>query len=186
MEVNELNEKNIANIACKVLSIYVIVLGIKQISYLLSISLSGYLSLGFNRGTIIQAIFISILPSIILVAIGLILWIKSKKISSHMICENINLETSTTSINVYELQSAAFSIVGIIILINLIPDVGALISKQAFFSSNYISKETIYRFEIKVSITEMIIRFIIGLLLLFRSKGLVGFIKNLQHAGLEN
>ena len=181
-----MNEKNIANIACKVLSIYVIVLGIKQISYLLGISLTGYLNLGFSNNTIIQAVFISILPSIILIITGLILWIKSKKISSHMICENEAIETHKTSIDVYELQSAAFSIVGIVILINLIPDIGALISKQAIFSGDYIPKETIYRFEIKVSITEMIIRFIIGLLLLFKSKGLVGFIKNLQHAGLDD
>lgn len=180
-----LNEKNIANIACKVLSIYIIVLGIKHISFLLSVSLSGYISLGFNKSTIIQAVFISILPSIILIVAGLILWIKSAKISSHMICDNESIETNKTSINFYQLQSAAFSIVGIIILINLIPDIGSLISKLAFFTGDYIPKQTIYRFEIKVSITEMIIRFIIGLLLLLKSKGLVGFIKNLQHAGLD-
>lgn len=180
-----MNEKNIANIACKVLSIYVIVLGIKQISYLLSISLSGYLSLGFDRDIIIHAIFISILPSIILIAIGLILWIKSKKISSYMICENESIEANEKRINVYKLQSAAFSIIGIVILINLIPDIGNLISNLAVLSGKSIPKETIFRFEIKVSLTEIIIRFIIGLLLLFKSEGLTGFIRNFQHADVD-
>lgn len=181
-----MNEKSIANIACKVLAIYVIILGIKNISYLLSISLFPYISQGFNKSTIIQMIFVSILPSIIYITMGLVLWFKSIKISNYMIHDNEDILIEKSKLDVIELQTVAFSVVGLVILVNLIPDFFRLLSKLLYFKSGYIPKESVEQLEIKISIIEIIIRFIVGLLLLLKSRGVVGFIKNMQKAGVKD
>lgn len=179
-----MSEKSIAKIACRVIAIYIMIKGIEYISCFFSMSLQPYFGQGIDKNMMLQMILGSILPSVILIILGIILWVKATKISDYMIDDDV--EANKTNINVNELQSAAFSVVGLMILIKLIPEISNLIPRLAYFTGEYIPKETIVWLEIKISIIGMIIKLIIGLLLLFKSRGLVGFIKKLQKAGLRD
>lgn len=180
-----MSEKNIAKIACRVIAIYIMIKGLEQAFYLFGIFYyKPSVIQGFDRNTIIQMILGSIIPLAFYIILGIILWVKATKISNYMIDDDT--ENNKTNINVNRLQSAAFSVVGLIILVKLIPEILNFIPRLAYFSGDYIPKETIIWLEIKVSIIGIVIKFIIGLLLLFKSRGLVGFIKGLQKAGLRD
>lgn len=181
-----LNEKGIATIACKVLSIYSVIKGMERISYMISIMLQPSLSQGFDNGMISQMIYISIIPSVTLIIIGILLWAMSSRISEIMV-NNINGSiVNRSEINILELQSAAFSVVGLLILVNLISEISSLIPQIAELSGEYIPTGTTYRLKVKVSMIEAGVKLILGLLLLFKSSGLVGVVKNLRKAGLKD
>ena len=181
-----MNEKGIAKIACKVLSIYSVIKGMERIAYLISITLQPSLNQGFDKGMISQMIFISIIPSITLIIIGVILWVMSSKISELMVNDTDGRIVNRTEINIIEFQSAVFSVVGLLILVNLISEISSLIPQIAELSGEYIPTGTTYRLKVKVSIIEIVVKLIIGLLLLFKASGLVGVVKNLRRVGLKD
>ncbi len=179
-----LKGKNIAYIACRIIAIYIIIQAIKYMSYF--ISMLFFMNQEMQKIDLIHMILTSIFPSIILLIVGVVLWALAIKISNHMIIENKNTEENEKNMEVNELQTVAFSVVGLVILVNIIPDLSKFISQIIHMRGNYIPTRSTTRLEIKISAIEIAVRFIIGIILFLKSKGIVGMINSLRKAGLKS
>lgn len=181
MEV--LRERNIATIALKAMAIYIFIQSIKYISYFISTLYFQFVNQDIGKSLITNMIIASLAPAIILMILGLILWVKAKKIAEYMvICEDVD----DRNVNVEELQSAAFSVVGLVILVDIVKDLPKFIFQIMKFKGSYILLKSTTGLEIKISIVIMVIRFAIGLILFLKSRGIVGLIKGLRKAGLNS
>lgn len=177
-----MRERNIATIALKVMAIYIFIQSIKYISYFISTSYFQFVNQDVGKSLITNMIVTSLVPAVILIIFGLILWVKASKIAEHMvICDDVD----DRNVNVEGLQSAAFSVVGLVILVNIVQDLPKFIFQIMNLRGSYILLKSTTGLEIKISIVIIVIRFAIGLILLLKSRGIVGLIKSLRKAGLS-
>lgn len=183
IEVITLNEKVITTIACRVLSIYTVIKGLERSFYLFGIP---FITDQLDKNTLINILFIYVVPSILIIVMGVLLWLMAPRISERMIPSRNDREINKIDLDIIELQSAAFSVVGLVVLIRLIPDIFNIVPQIAQLSGDFIPTGTVFRLEIKISIIRTFIKLIIGLLLLFKSSGIVGVVKNLRKVGLKD
>lgn len=174
-----MNYKNLAKISCKVIAITTFIkafIFLPSIIYTFSIDNNNY-KISIN----------DMLPSITTVAVlilfSIILWIFADKISDRMV--NVKEEENEKlNINYKKLQYIAFSVIGLFLIATSIPT----ISKNIFeiYRVNSIGmKDTYYKARLYSSIVGEIIKLLIGLLLLFKSKGLVNILIRLRTIGVN-
>lgn len=180
-----MKERKIALISCRVLSIYIFVQGIMHISNFISFSLTSLLDQSFKISYKNQIILMSLLPACVLLILGIVLWIKADKTSKYIIFEEDDIDDDMT-LNMDELQYIALSIVGIIVLINVIPEFLREIPNVIQLKNNVIPSDLFAYAKIISSVVEKIIRLILGFLLVLRAKGIVGFIRKIQGLGLDD
>jgi hypothetical protein len=169
-----LNEKVIATVACRVLSIYSIIKGLERSVYLITLP---FLFEDIDKNALFSIIFIYVIPSITLIITAILLWVKASRISELIIPSSNESEINKIDLNIIELQSVAFSVVGLIVLVRLIPDTLDIIPQIKHLSGDNVPFRSIFKLEIVISIVETIIKLIIGLLLLFKSSGFVGMLR---------
>ncbi|ATW28244.1 hypothetical protein [Candidatus Formimonas warabiya] len=168
-----MNVKAAATIAVKVLAIFTL---IKFITYLPSAyNIFDIVSTASSQTSASLQIITFMAPICLLLIVSMCLWLYADEISDRMV-KNPGINEKV-NINYEGLQSIAFSVVGIIIVADALP---ALIS--AFIHLKIDDSFRPLNQYINLGTTGL--KLVIGLLLLFGSKGLVGLIKYLRTAGL--
>lgn len=160
-----------------------------HISNFISFSLTSLLDQSFKISYKNQIILMSLLPACVLLILGIVLWIKADKISKYIIFEEDDIDDDIDddmTLNMDELQYIALSIVGIIVLINVIPEFLREIPNVIQLKNNVIQSDLFAYAKIISSVVEKIIRLILGCLLVLRAKGIVGFIRKIQGLGLDD
>lgn len=184
-----INSKDLAYISIRVLSIYFFIQALLILSELINISVYNYMifpNLGEeNNISTLNLLFGTMAPFVILLAISIILWIFTDRISNYLLPSNNDVRDGVESkTNIDEIQYIAFSIIGVFILANTLPQTFNLI--PSILMLNDISFQlinTTYKIEIIFSFSVYVVKLLIGLGLIFGSKGLTGILKRIREFG---
>lgn len=154
--------KNLAKIFIRIYSIYLIMSGILSLPNLISM-------IDFNW------IFYIIIHSSLMSVCGILLWVFSDAIASKIVSDDtIN---DDISLNYSKIQKVAFSVVGIIILINAVPSITRNIWDIIRLSNTSPDIDKADMLKPTVDIVENAIKAIMGIWLLLGSKGIVNLIR---------
>ncbi|OEF96891.1 hypothetical protein BHF71_11290 [Vulcanibacillus modesticaldus] len=131
-------------------------------------------------------IFASLIPFFIQLLFSALLWIYAEKITNYILLNNENAQKRSIPLYSQELQAIAFSVIGLVIIADAIPQIFHVIPNLirlneigSSLATPQLKVETIF------SLIEKIVRLIIGLILFFGSKGLVGLLKKIREAGIK-
>lgn len=172
-----MNYKAISKISCKIISIYTFaqfIIFFQRFYY--QIFYQNKL-LSQTTETEQNSVLLS-LPFLLLLFTSIILWIYADKISDYMVRKPIS-SSNTASLDYVELQAIAFSVVGVIMLINSIPEIISIgIHMKQLVSQEDIANMKMLLITYRVQIIGYAIKIVLGLWLLLGARGIVGIIKN--------
>ncbi|MEW6276602.1 MAG: hypothetical protein AB1556_16015 [Bacillota bacterium] len=181
-----MTSKDIARLSCKLFSIYTLINAIKSLNYFVVLPLQGKSGTGMIATTLI----LTALPSTLLFASGIILWLYAGKLANYLVPDKMpdkDPPSGGSQIRVEDIQAVAFSVVGIFILVDAAPKLIQivfniiLLSKlQHAIPGDWVNFTTITR------IVELVIQLILGFWLFFGSRGIVGLLKRLREAGVKD
>lgn len=172
----EMNYRILSKMSCRIISIYAFV------KFIMFFQSYFYVFYQNSRNQIEQNNVLMFLPFFSLLFLSIILWVYADKISQFMVKESEN-SRDIVKLDYVKLQAISFSVVGVVILTNSIPE----IIKTVLNIKLLISKQLVDRVLITYK-TQMIgygIKIIMGLWLLFGASGIVGLIKTLRTVGVE-
>ena len=141
-------------------------------------------NLGFDTNiSILSFVFASIAPFFLLLIIAIVLWVFTNRILKYLLPEDLD-NTSESKINLDDIQYIAFSIIGILILTNALPQIFNLIPNIIRYNeiSSHLHTPQ-FKTEVIFSIVENVAKLIIGFILIFGSKGLTGLLKKIRELG---
>lgn len=172
--------KPIAFLACRILAItfFMRALILTNTAFISLVSFRSY------TGDPLLAVFYLIVPPALFLGGGIILWARADGISSRMV-RGVEVDETCIQVGYQELQTVGFSIVGLIILTTVIPDIFAGIPE--FISLNYTRQYDIPMVRVQTAfwIIEKVIRLAIGSLLLFGSRAVVHFVSSIRTVGVD-
>lgn len=169
-----MNKHDIAKLACKLLGLYTVVNSIGGIlNFLANLPI-----LKLNNTTItLNNMWPSYLQFVVWAMVGLILWFQADSFANAMGFDN-EIEDASQTASASEIQTIAFSVVGLVFLASSIPKAASLISQyymlQQKFSGPLLHVD---------KIAEAVVQFVVGLTLFLGSKGLTGLLKRLRYSG---
>lgn len=167
-----MNKREIAGLACKILSIYMIILGINVLGGVLSVSIA-------TPNQTAHESLVNIIFSLVYVLIGVLLWFFSDKLSAIMVTGE-NHSNEGIGIGASDIQRVSFSVLGLFFLGNSLPRLVTTLTSM-YSMSGLPNSTTILILKSGGVITE----FIIGLGIFLGSQGLVNFLSNMRTAGLK-
>ncbi len=186
-----MKSKDAAFLALRVLSVYIFV----QALYMLSIAInftfiSNFINLKSmvdDKGLIILGlIFGSLFPFLILLISGIILWKYTDSIVSKMIPRQEDTVETEAKTNLKELQAIAFSVIGLIILANTIPELFNLIPSIIQMNEIRIDLATdTFKLKVTYAVITNLVKLLIGFALFFGGKGLVGLLHKARELGVK-
>jgi hypothetical protein len=160
-EGRSMTKKEIVSLSLKLAGIYCILMALTY-SSIAMISIFSY------RGQSFLVTLFSLMPFILFLASGIYL-IFSTKIDAKLI-PSIDQESKPSSLSSHEIQSLAFSIIGVFVLVNAIPDfIQIIITVTSGINVSYLSH-----------IVAVLIKLALGIYLFLGSKGLSGLWHKLQ------
>jgi hypothetical protein len=157
-----MTKREIAILSFKVLSIYAFISVIDKLPYILE-SLS-------RSGVIRENLLMIIIPPTILALCGIILWKGSPYLASILCKSTIIQEEPSASLK--DIQAAAFSVVGLYILANALPE---CVNVMVVYNTSYGDKVFLSQL-----ISILLLKSCLGLLLLFGSRGIVNFVHSMR------
>lgn len=168
-----MSKREIASLACKILSIYMFIQGINVSANVLSISIATPNQMA--PGIIFNIIF----SFIFLILFGVLLWFLSDKLSTIMF-KGEDSSNKDSGIKASDIQRVLFSVLGLFFLGSSLPK---LVSTLTSINSMSGIPDSTTRLLIGAGGT--VTEFIIGLGIFLGSQGLVNFLDNIRHAGLK-
>lgn len=175
--------KDIAILSCKILAVCSVINAAKALNYLMM--LNELFHGNVRPGAVIPILISSMMPFILLLALGLVLWLKAGRIAAYMLPDREEaLERAALSIE--DVQSTAFSVIGILVLAGAIPQMVQTVSSIVIMHNlQYDSKNQWFYAHDIVRIAELVVQLIIGIWLFFGSRGIVGLYRRMREAGLN-
>jgi hypothetical protein len=184
--------KDFAFVALKVLAIYIFFRAITQLFAFLNLWVY-YSNLPYNstEGLSSTIVLLNFLAAVFLFFMCHLLWQFTQKIANHIVPKDDSIaEQDKETLKLKNLQTAAFTVVGVIILSYAIPNIfhvaGEIIrDKDSFFpvaSAGGVVNPTFIK--MILNIIGHLIYLLIGIFLLFRSKGSLKFVEKLRKEGI--
>ncbi len=167
-----MSKREIASLACKILSIYLMILGINVFSNVFSFSMVTQTHMAYE-------IILNIIYPMIYILFGILLWLLSDKLSLIMVKgESHSNESFDTKAS--DIQRISFSVLGLFFLGSSLPNLASTIARIHFTSElpNYSTR-------LLLGAGGPIIQFIVGLGIFLGSQGLVNFLDSIRTAGLK-
>lgn len=180
-----MKNKDLAFILLRVLSIYLFIQSIiylgQTINFTVISSLSTFNQMGIeNNIAILNLVLGAIAPFIFLLVISIIIWIFTDKISKYIIQGNI-VNENDSDINLNNVQTMIFSIIGVLIVSLTLPKTFILIPD--FFKMNEITyglATSQFKKEIIFSIVGITVKLLIGFALIIWSNKLTKLLNRLK------
>lgn len=172
--------RDLAYLAVRILSIYLMIQGLRHILNLIDFAIPTYLQL-LEDPSYFQVFLVIGIPAFVFIISGILLWFYAAKLSIYLIPKNS--DDSVPTIQGKEIEEFILSVVGMIIVIlsfsSLIRGLLIYISnaKQDFGFAN---RANIY------NSIEQAIQLILGIALLLKSKGIALVLRKIRSAGLRH
>ncbi|UCZ52167.1 hypothetical protein LGQ02_15125 [Bacillus shivajii] len=180
-----MNIRNMTVIALKILAVYVVIQSLQHLPMFISTSqMFSTLNDPMMHTTInFPIVLIGMLPFLIIVGAGVMLWIYAEKLTVFIMKkQNINEDSDKqdNKINAYHLQTAAFSVVGLIVLVHAIPQLFNLIPGLLLLQEQYASIVSTNMSNSLFHSIGVILQIFIGVYLLFSAKGLSNMLQKVR------
>lgn len=143
-----------------------------------------------GTGIVAATFILTALPSTLLFASGIILWLYAGKLANYLVPDkepDKDPPSGDPQIRVEDIQAAAFSLVGLFILVDAAPKLIQILLNIILFSklqhaipSEWVNITTITR------IAELVIQLVLGFWLFFGSRGIVGLLRRLRETDVKD
>jgi len=170
-----MTKHEIGVLACRVLSIYTIISAVKTIYYIV------FLVQPIEGVSTTWRIFASVVPFVLFATLGILLWVLADHIVVHMLA---GTKASDSKVASLDIQSIAFSTVGLLVLADVIPRISQLIVRLSVKVHNAPLQELLSA-RTKVQAAGMVAQLAVGLGLFFGARGLIGILKAVREAGMR-
>lgn len=177
-----MNKEDFAYIGCRLLSLYWAFKTLNAISSLVTTWAAWQLDLFEFPSELAGVFYLGLVTFVIYLLIAVVLWFGAARIAQFLI-PTASVENEGGTITLFQAQSVAFAAVGILILLTSVPEMGGVLFKmyqlKALDSHNQAS------LGVQAQVFEISIQVLLGVLLLFGSKGLSGLLIRFREAGLK-
>ena len=167
-----MSKREIASLACKILGIYLIILGINVFFNVFSFSM-------VMQNNMAYEIILNIIYPLMYILFGVLLWFLSDRLSVIMVkgetYSNEGFDTKASDI-----QRISFSVLGLFFLGSSLPNLVSTIAK--IYSTSELPD---YTTRLLLGAGGAITQFIVGLGIFLGSQGLVNFLYTIRTAGLN-
>lgn len=164
-----MNIRDVANMACKILGLYIIIQAINVLFNFL------YLSITIS----FQDNILNLSVAIVYISFGILLWYFSDKLSAIMVKTN-TYDKESPRLDINSIQRVAFSVLGLFFIGNSLPKLVGLLC-NIYLSTIEHSRSSI----LILKSGSIIAEFIVGLVIFLGSKGLVSVLNKIRNAGLD-
>lgn len=178
-----MSKREIAVLACKILSIYTI---IKAITVLFYFAQSfGFFFRGQQEAFRFALWLIGgLLPFVLLIIFGILLWYLSDQLAARMISDTVTSESNPKIVSTH-IQAIAFSVIGLFVLAEALPRLTRIIIALSIRPLNMQNQQLIHADKI-AQIGALFVQLAIGFWLLLGSRRLVNILKTVREAGVRN
>lgn len=171
-----MNVKEIAYISIKVLAVFVFIKFISYFNGLFSVFNMVLSSDTLSQTGVFTQTILIVGPTLLFLVVSMCLWLYADEFSDRMV-KGLEVREKV-SVNFEDLQSVAFSVVGVVIIADALPMlISAIIRSRMMNLSQPI--------DIMISIGSQGLKLLMGIWLFLGSQGIVGFIRNSKTAGLK-
>lgn len=130
----------------------------------------------------LRLIITGFIPICLYVLLGVLLWVYSEKIAHHLLM-NVNDHEGNTCINAKEIQVIAYSVLGLLVLANSLPELLNKTANAIIIQDSLLAAPSHIKMGTYLSLIEEAIQCAIGLVLLLGAKGLAGLLQIIREAG---
>lgn len=174
-----MNLRGLAFLALRLLAIYVAIMGIRHAVNLLDFSIATYMQV--TDLDIAQVMLIVCVPTILLWAVGVLLWCMAGKWSGHLV--PASGETAEPAIRNADIESFVLSVAGLIIaVLSFFRLLQSVMTYVSFTSQDiYVDSQSYY-----YNFAAYALELILGVVLLLKSHGFASLLRKIRSAGLTN
>lgn len=174
-----MNKKQVAVLLCRALAIIALIQAVKFVQVaLFPLSATEQMPLNIR----ILTVAASIAPLLLSILLALVLWVFAESLANHMVMDDN--EESDSKTGSADWQTIAFSVLGLFILTDAIPDLmGAILNSLFAKQERFYSHELYNRYVVQIAVD--FLKFAIGAGLLFGAGGLAGLIKKVRAVGIN-
>ena len=174
--------RKIAFIGLRLLAIYILLQSLLHLArvanyYVLPLF---YDSLIQYNETSVNAWF-NLAPFFVLLIFSVLLWIFADKISTFLLLPNQESDQSDRQISATEIQSIAFSAIGLFLIVNSLPQFFSMIPEyiQIKDVANHLVDPRL-KYGFRFGMIEKIVQLVLGIALFLGSRGLVGLVRKIR------
>ncbi len=172
-----MNYSFIANLSLRILAVYTAVQAVKNLPLFINNTQAIlYMRNGGNAEDSLLFL-LGIIPFLLLVCVGIFLWVNAEKISAFI----LRKQNSTVLEEQKELQVTLFSVVGLLVIVQTLPQWFNLIPSLIFMTERYqmmgLSINAIHTY---TALIGLLVQVCIGLYLFLGARGLAGVLKLLR------
>ncbi|MCK4624646.1 MAG: hypothetical protein KAV00_04990 [Phycisphaerae bacterium] len=180
-----MTKREIASLACKILAVYAL-LHIPQylqgVYFALSSIIQGEPIFGDTSGVLLN-FSIFLIPTLLYLAVGILLWRRSDALASRMVSDDQPSEGQST-ISGRAVSAIAFSIVGLVVLVDAIPRIARVLSHLAFQPT--MEFEGRWTANVIAELIALGVQVILGAVLLVGGRALSQLVTKIRTAGLND
>lgn len=177
-----MKKEEFAYVGCRLLALFYGVKALFDMSSFVTVLISWKASMVAYPETPTGIIYVQLISLCLNILFACLLWFGAGRIVQFLLSE-ADLFTESSSLTVHQVQTVAFATVGVFILGLTVPEVGRtlfrIIEAKKFDNSSPISMD------LTVQIFFLGLRMLIGLFLVFGSKGLSGLLTRLRAPELQ-
>jgi hypothetical protein len=175
-----LKKHEVAYLTVRILALYSFIQGLLNISTVIQFSIVNVIQTNTSSFKLYSILLLSVIPALMFFIIGFLIWKYALKISKMMFPneEQVNLENTNYKL----LQSVAFSIVGLILVVTTLPKFPSVILNLIEMKrveegiSMGMASEFEPRLKVYFPLIEQTIQILLGTFLLFGAKGISAWI----------
>ncbi|HEX7055950.1 MAG TPA: hypothetical protein VF260_01970 [Bacilli bacterium] len=172
--------KGLAFLAVRILSIYLFILGLNHLIDFLDYAFPIYLQVIEMKADYTKVLAIVGTPSLVLVICGIVLWFLADKVAQFLIAKH-SADTELT-LPLKELEGFVLSVIGLVLVIFSLSESAQLMMNLSDLTNQEIGFDIrSYRY----AFVEHGIRFLLGLILLFKAEGFAFVLRKIRSSGLE-
>ncbi|OIJ15560.1 hypothetical protein BKP35_00770 [Anaerobacillus arseniciselenatis] len=174
--------RKIAFIGLRLLAIYILLQSLLHLArvanyYVLPLFYDSLMQYNANS---VNAWF-NLAPFFVLLMFSILLWIFAKKISSFLLLPDQESDQSDMQISATEIQSIAFSAIGLFLIVNTLPQLFSMIPEyiQIKDVANHLIDPRL-KYGFWFGVIEKIVQLVLGIALFLGSRGLVGLVRKIR------
>ena len=182
-----MTKREIANLCCKVLAIYMLIQAFFPLAFGLTIALETRVDWGQRLGLLL----VSFLSPVLLAILALLLWRKSGIVAAWMVGHDLQDEQDEPDVlrvdaKLSDIHAVAFSCLGLWLLLTTVPQAAGWVASLALETAITTLDRTPGRAQVTTNLVDLLLRFILGMWLLFGGRGLVQLLHNVRNIGLDS
>jgi hypothetical protein len=180
-EVMEMKLKDLAYLSIKILSIYLVIIGFRQMVNILYISIPSYLLIPGQSYNAWELFFIVGVPAFLTVIAGVLLWFNAFRLALYLVPQNH--DDLEISLQTKQLEGFVLAVVGLLLLIFSF----STLVREVLNYMNYLHNDI--RFDTQgflYRVAEQSIRLILSIILLLRAEGFALLLRKIREAGLKH